>query len=195
MKRIILGLLFLMGTCFSQCLAWRILGINNESNEVVGVQLVKGYAPSFKAMIPAHTLQQFDPSAQFECPKCEWFINPFKDVEDYLLVTAGEKSFMIFEGGHVESSSELQSCLTDVYGHTYCEKIKRHQGPYAIWVCEVMRNQGLEVQNLKILAWVTGLSGMIRSQDSVLKIGLIKTRKKLSAKYPDGFREDIVLSL
>jgi len=41
MKRMLLISTFLIGICFNQCLAWTIVGIKNELNEDVCVQLMK----------------------------------------------------------------------------------------------------------------------------------------------------------
>ena len=58
MKRILLIFIFLIGVCFNKCLAWTVVGIQNELDEDVCVQFMRGVdIVSSLDKVPAKTLQ------------------------------------------------------------------------------------------------------------------------------------------
>ena len=181
MKKMLFVVTLLIGICSNQCLAWTIVKIDNELNDDVVVQLVADDTVLSLDRVIAHTRQNTNRGGIFtpiECPICERFTNLVEgctpSIKEYLLVTVGQRRFIICEGGRIEKS----------YGST-C------QGTYATWVCEVKSDT-----SIKLLAWTLGFYGMSISRDYryILKLSLLPTRRPTKAN-PDKLREDIVFDL
>ncbi|MFH1254371.1 MAG: hypothetical protein V1646_02990 [bacterium] len=193
MKRMLLISTFLIGICFNHCLAWSISGIKNELNDDVDVQLVRDDIVLSLDRVPAETLQipiiggKFTP---IECPVCEWFTSLVKNgqpsIKEYLLITVGQKRFIICEGGHVESSYNTTEICKNERGAISYKTIPHCEGMCATWVCEIKLDP-----HIKVLALTAGLDGtrVLRNCSYVLKLSLLKTRRH------SGFREDIVFDL
>ena len=194
MKRILLIFIFLIGVCFNKCLAWTVVGIQNELDEDVCVQFMRGVdIVSSLDKVPAKTLQMSKVEGNtilIECPVCEWFTrlveNGQPSVKEYLLVTVGQKRFIICEGGHVESSYNTTEICKNERGDVSYKTIPHCEGMYATWVCEVKLDS-----HIKVLEYTAGLAGTRVSRNClyILKLSLLKTRRR------SGFRYDIAFEL
>ena len=105
MKNMILVLIFLFSMCFDVCLAWFLVGVDNKLCEDVVLQVCKDGGIYLIAKIHANEEKVIGGSLDpVECPNFKERVHDLVDkngspcVNNYLIITVGQKNFIICEG-------------------------------------------------------------------------------------------------